>query len=555
VRRLSRPGARVALCLAALWGASLAAQTPATPPRNPRTPVLAAIRAEPSAYPTLFAFFNRPIATLRARVMGREPVERADSARRVLDLLIEDGITGPVDSQSFDGGSLIAVAGKGVLLLTTQDIDLLSDETLDAATAQAASRLQQALSAAAEARTPVALLRSTALAAVVVVLALLAIWGVSRARHAAARRIADIAERTVARSGIGSDVVRASNLPVIERALAGALGGGVQLLVIYATVGFVLRQFPYSRPWGDSMRGFLWATAKTLGLGAANAIPGLFTVLVIFAIARFTTKVIEVWFNAIERGQVAFSWIYPETAQPTRRLATALLWVFAVVVAYPYMPGSQTDAFKGVSVFLGLIISLGSSGIVNQIMSGFTITYSRALRPGDFVRIGDVEGTVIHLGVLSTKVKTLRQEDVTIPNAVVVSQTTTDYSRFGDTEGVFMPTSVTIGYDTAWRQVHSLLLLAAERTAGLRHDPKPIVLQAGLEDFYVKYTLFFCLERQQAKPFVLSALHANIQDLFNEYGVQIMSPNYVFDPAAPKIVPKPDWFPAPARPDQPRADE
>jgi small-conductance mechanosensitive channel len=555
VRRLSLPGARVALCLAALWGASLAAQTPATPPRNPRTPVLAAIRAEPSAYPTLFAFFNRPIATLRARVMGREPVERADSARRVLDLLIEDGITGPVDSQSFDGGSLIAVAGKGVLLLTTQDIDLLSDETLDAATAQAASRLQQALSAAAEARTPVALLRSTALAAVVVVLALLAIWGVSRARHAAARRIADIAERTVARSGIGSDVVRASNLPVIERALAGALGGGVQLLVIYATVGFVLRQFPYSRPWGDSMRGFLWATAKTLGLGAANAIPGLFTVLVIFAIARFTTKVIEVWFNAIERGQVAFSWIYPETAQPTRRLATALLWVFAVVVAYPYMPGSQTDAFKGVSVFLGLIISLGSSGIVNQIMSGFTITYSRALRPGDFVRIGDVEGTVIHLGVLSTKVKTLRQEDVTIPNAVVVSQTTTDYSRFGDTEGVFMPTSVTIGYDTAWRQVHSLLLLAAERTAGLRHDPKPIVLQAGLEDFYVKYTLFFCLERQQAKPFVLSALHANIQDLFNEYGVQIMSPNYVFDPAAPKIVPKPDWFPAPARPDQPRADE
>jgi small-conductance mechanosensitive channel len=171
------------------------------------------------------------------------------------------------------------------------------------------------------------------------------------------------------------------------------------------------------------------------------------------------------------------------------------------------------------------------------------------------VRIGDVEGTVIHLGVLSTKVKTLRQEEITIPNAVVVSQTTTDYSRFSDSEGVFTPTSVTIGYDTPWRQVHSLLLLAAERTAGLRLDPKPVVLQAGLEDFYVKYTLFFCLERQQARPFVLSALHSNIQDLFNEYGVQIMSPNYVLDPAAPKTVPKTGWFPAPARPDQPRADK
>ncbi len=162
------------------------------------------------------------------------------------------------------------------------------------------------------------------------------------------------------------------------------------------------------------------------------------------------------------------------------------------------------------------------------------------------MQIGDVEGTVTHLGVLSTKLKTLRNEDVTIPNAVVVSQTTTDYSRFGDTEGVFTPTSVTIGYDAPWRQVHALMLQAAERTPGIRRDPKPLVLQAGLEDFYVKYTLLVCLERQQSRPFTLDALHANIQDLFNEYGVQIMSPNYVLDPAAPKVVPKKDWFAAPA---------
>jgi small-conductance mechanosensitive channel len=553
VTRLRRPGALFAICLALGSAASLAAQTPPTA-RAPRPPVLASIQSEPSAQSTIFAFFNRPIVTLRARVLGREPVERADGARRALDLLIEDGITGPVDWQSFDGGSLIAVAGRGVVILTTRDIDELSGETIDGVSADAASRLQQALNAAAEARTPVALLRAGAVAAVVAVLGLLVIWGISRARHAAARRIVDIAERTVVRSGIGNvEVVRASRLPVMERAFVGALAAAVQLVVVYATVGFVLRQFPYSRPWGESMRGFLWATAKTLGLSAANAVPGLFTVLIIFLIARFLARLIGVWFDAIERGEVTSRWIYPETAQPTRRLLTGLIWVFAVVVAYPYMPGSQTEAFKGVSVFLGLIVTFGSSGIVNQIMSGFTITYSRALRPGDFVRIGDVEGTVIHLGVLSTKVKTLRQEEITIPNAVVVSQTTTDYSRFSDSEGVFTPTSVTIGYDTAWRQVHSLLLLAAERTAGLRHDPKPIVLQAGLEDFYVKYTLFFCLEQQQAKPFVLSALHANIQDLFNEYGVQIMSPNYVLDPAAPKMVPKPGWFPAPARPDPPRA--
>src|SRR5262249_54743267 len=201
-------------------------------------------------------------------------------------------------------------------------------------------------------------------------------------------------------------------------------------------------------------------------------------------------------------------------------------------------PGSQSDAFKGVSVFIGLMVTFGSSGLVNQIISGFMITYSRAMRIGDFVRIGDVEGTVTHLGVLSTKIKTLRQEEVTVPNAVVVSQTTTDYSRPGDQEGVFTPTSVTIGYDAPWRQVHALLLLAAERTPGLPREPKPVVLQMALHDFYVKYTLFVCLERQESRPFTLHTLHAHIQDLFNEYGVQIMSPNYRGDPAKPKIVAK-----------------
>jgi small-conductance mechanosensitive channel len=192
------------------------------------------------------------------------------------------------------------------------------------------------------------------------------------------------------------------------------------------------------------------------------------------------------------------------------------------------------------------MLTLGSSGLVSQVMSGFTLTYSRAVRLGDFVRVGDVEGTVTHLGILSTKMQTVWKEDVTIPNTVVVAQQATNYSRLGDTEGVYIPTSVTIGYDAPWRQVHAMLLQAAERTAGFRREPKPMVLQAGLEDFYVKYTLFACLERQDQRPFVMAALHANIQDVFNEYGVQIMSPNY---PAAPKVVPKKDWFAAPAAAD------
>jgi small-conductance mechanosensitive channel len=254
------------------------------------------------------------------------------------------------------------------------------------------------------------------------------------------------------------------------------------------------------------------------------------------------------FFNAIERGSVQVPWLHPDTAQPSRRLASALLWLFAAVMAYPYLPGSGTDAFKGASVFIGVVVSLGSSGLVNQMMSSFMITYSRALRIGDFVRVGDVEGTVNHLGVLSTKIKTPRGEEITIPNAVVVATTTTNYSRFADSEGVYTPTSVTIGYDTPWRQVQSLLLMAAARTSGVRKTPAPLVRQSELQDFYVKYTLLVCPERPELRVAALSALHANILDAFNEYGVQIMSPNYEADPDGRKIVSKENWHAAPARP-------
>ena len=231
---------------------------------------------------------------------------------------------------------------------------------------------------------------------------------------------------------------------------------------------------------------------------------------------------------------------------PTRRLVSVLLWAVAVVASYPYLPGSQSDAFKGVSVLMGLMISLGSSGLVNQVMSSFVITYSRSLRTGDWARIGDAEGSVVQLGILSTKIRTLRNEEVTLPNAIVASQTVTNFSRHAR-EGLYAHTAVTIGYDTPWRQVEALLLSAAESTPGLRPEPRPFVLQTSLQDFYVAYVLHVCVDRPERYAFVLNDLNARIQDAFNSYGVQIMSPNYRGDPAAAKVVPREQWFAAPAR--------
>jgi small-conductance mechanosensitive channel len=194
------------------------------------------------------------------------------------------------------------------------------------------------------------------------------------------------------------------------------------------------------------------------------------------------------------------------------------------------------------------MVSLGSRGIVDQMMSGLLLTYSRAVRVGDFVKIANIEGTVVETAALSTKVKTPRGEEVTIPNSVVVADVTLNYTRFADTEGVYVPAAVRIGYDTPWRQVHALLLFAAARTSGICEQPAPKVRQSELGDFGVEYTLLICLERPQQRNATLSALHANILDAFNDYDVQIMTPHYECDPLAPKVVARDRWYSPPAPP-------
>jgi small-conductance mechanosensitive channel len=522
--------------IAILHAAAAFAQTP---PEPSMAREIQGQRVDSSA---TVSFFNRQIVVLRARVAGRMPAERALGAERLLNDLLAQGVSTPIAARPFEGGAMMTVGSRAVFMLTAADVDDLAGETLDRVSAQTVIRLERAFSEAEDARRPSVVLRGAASAVGAIIASCLALWLLGRLRRQMIRVLDVLARRPTA----SLDEVSAAHIKDLQGHVLHGLFTAIDLVVIYGVTTFVLRQFPYTRPWGESMSGFLISTVETLALGGVRAVPGLFTVVLILVAARFLTSVARAWFTALEHGRVTARWIHPETAQPTRRLVVTLVWILAIVVAYPYMPGSQTDAFKGVSVFVGLMVTFGSSGLVNQVMSGFMITYSRALRVGDFVKIGDVEGTVTHVGVLSTKIRSILREEITIPNAVVVSHTTTDYSRLAESDGVFTPTSVTIGYDAPWRQVHALLLLAAQRTPGVRVNPQPVVLQTGLEDFYVKYTLFVSLQDQGRRAIIIDALHASIQDAFNEHGVQIMSPNYMLDPSAPKVVPKEQWFATPA---------
>lgn len=323
---------------------------------------------------------------------------------------------------------------------------------------------------------------------------------------------------------------------------------GLGIPLVYAWITFVFRQFPYTASWGVTLTEYIFIILSDFGEGTLEAIPGLIAVIVIFFITRLILRACDAFFISVEEGHLDVSWMEPETARASRRVAVVLIWIFALVVAYPYIPGSETEAFKGISVFLGLMLSLGSAGIVGQILGGIVVVYTRAFQTRDYVKIGEYEGLIQEIGVLSTKIKTLRREEITIPNAVLLSATTINYSRHAKKgEGAVVTTSVTIGYATPWRQVHAMLEMAAERTEAIRRDPEPVTLQKALSDFYVKYTLRFAIDKPEFRYRVLSELHANIQDVFNEYSVQIMSPNFEAQPDTKVWVPEEQWHAAPAK--------
>jgi small-conductance mechanosensitive channel len=346
----------------------------------------------------------------------------------------------------------------------------------------------------------------------------------------------------------GSELVNRERLLFLVQWLANLVFWVVALLLVYEWLGFILARFPYTRPWGEGLIRFLSGMVVKVLSAIVNAIPGLVLAAVVFVSARFVIQMLRTFFDRVERGDFVVRWLEPETVLPTRRIASVVVWLFALAMAYPYLPGAGTDAFKGLSVLIGLMISLGASSVIGQGASGLILMYSRTLRVGDYVRINDHEGTVVEAGLFITRIRTGMGEELTLSNALVVGAVTRNYSRVVKGPGFIVDTVVTIGYDAPWRQVEAMLLEAARRTEGVVQEPPSRVHQTALADFYVEYRLvtYAVPEKPVPRALVLTALHANIQDVFNEHGVQIMSPHYLGDPAQAKVVAKANWYPAPA---------
>lgn len=323
------------------------------------------------------------------------------------------------------------------------------------------------------------------------------------------------------------------------------------LAVIYGFMTMVLNLFPWTRYYSSTLLNLLLDPLAAMGKGLVSYLPSLFFLLMLYFVTRYLLKIMYSFFDAVNRQNLRFASFESEWAWPTYRIIRVIVIIFAIVIAYPYIPGSDSAAFKGISLFLGVLLSLGSTSFISNIIAGYTMTYRRAFRIGDRVRIGDTVGTVTDVRLMVTNLLSLKHENIVIPNSTILNSEVINYSTLAKDEGLILHTSVGIGYEVPWRQVEAMLLDAAARTEGLSRKPEPFVLQTALTDFAVTYELNAYCTDEMRMAMLYSDLHRNIQDVFNEHNVQIMTPNYVADTPDPKIVPRERWYAEPARKPEP----
>lgn len=300
----------------------------------------------------------------------------------------------------------------------------------------------------------------------------------------------------------------------------------IYAIILYIALPVIFSIFPFTRSWADDLFNLIWNPFKGIFIAVLDYLPNLFTILVIYFVMKYVIRFVKYIFSEIESDKLKISGFHSDWAMPTYSIVKFLLYAFMFVLIFPYLPGSDSNIFRGVSVFLGILFSLGSSTAIANMVAGLVITYMRPFKIGDRIKIGDVFGDVEEKTLLVTRIKTPKNEIITIPNSAVLSGNTINYSSEVSNNGLILHTTVTIGYDVPWKDMHNALIDAALRAEHILQDPKPFVLQTSLDDFYVSYQINAYTKDVKKQAIIYSTLHQNIQDVCNERGIEILSPHY-----------------------------
>lgn len=487
---------------------------------------------------------------LRVRGLSALTAEkRAAAIAARIKALAADASVPPdaIQRVEIESGTAIVAGSQRLMVVLEADAKLESMDRKVLANVIMGS-IREAVANYRQARTREALINSalfaTAASGLLAAFIVLVIWLSTRARAGLERRY----RRRIQSLGIQSfRIVRAEQIWAALNRLLDASRVVIILVLGFIYLQYVLGLFPWTRGTARRLLGYVLDPLGTMGAGIVDVIPNFLFLAILFFVTRYLLKLIYLFFGALGRGEVKLSGFEREWADPTYKILRIGVIVFALVVAYPYIPGSGSDAFKGISIFIGIVFSLGSSSAISNLIAGYSLTYRRAFRIGDRVKIGGTMGDVIEMRLQATHLKTVKNEEVIVPNSEILNNEVMNYSSLAHSRGLILHTTVGIGYETPWRQVEAMLLMAAERTPGVMKEPPPFVRHQALGDFAVNYEINVYCDNAQAMGEIYTDLHRNILDVFNEYGVQIMTPAYEGDPEKPKVVPKEGWFSAPAQ--------
>ncbi len=297
-------------------------------------------------------------------------------------------------------------------------------------------------------------------------------------------------------------------------------------IILYIAIPLLFSIFPFTRGWSATLFKLIWSPFRSIFTSIWAYLPNLFSILAIYFVMKYFIRFVKYFFSEIEREKLKLSGFHADWAMPTFSIVRFILYAFTFVVIFPFLPGSDSPIFRGVSVFVGILISLGSSSAIANIVAGLAITYMRPFKIGDRIKIGEISGDVLEKTLLVTRIKTIKNEIVTIPNSTILTGNTTNYTALSETDGLIIHTTLTIGYDVPWDNVHEALIEAAQKTKMILKNPKPFVQQTSLDDFYVAYQLNAYINESSKQAAIYSNLHQHIQDVFNEKKIEILSPHY-----------------------------
>jgi small-conductance mechanosensitive channel len=510
----------VAALLILIAGLAAASPKPSQPPETKPLP------AKDTSAPVVLD--GRELFRIRERVLSLPPDERAKIITARLQRVMENPLFGRNPVSVLDGETSSDLYAGDLLIMVVTEQDAVSERKLRSELAREyADRINATLELHREERSLHRLLLGGAhamLATGVLIAVLLLSRRIFPRLYA---RISSWRGTRIRPIRIQSyEIVSAERITASLVLLARSVRVLLVVLLLYFYFSLVFSFFPWTHNYATKLLDYAVAPFAAIGSAAGNYLPKLIFLAVIVLVMRYVVKCTGLLFVELEKGNIRIAGFYPEWAQPTFKLVRFLLIVFTAILVFPYFPGSESPAFKGVSIFLGVLISLGSTSAVANVVAGVILTYTRAFRIGDRVRIGDNIGDITETNLLATHLLTIKNVDITIPNSLVLGSHILNFSFSHREAHLILNTSVTIGYDTPWRRVHELLIAAALKTGHVLTEPRPFVLQTALNDYYVTYELNAYTDDPHAMVDTYSDLHSNIQDSFNEGGVEIMSPNY-----------------------------